>query len=61
MDSLVDINYIYDSTVDKSSLDANRLLIKQKNLTPVNDTQVLVILVVKLSLMQIHSVIQAII
>jgi hypothetical protein len=39
MDSLVDINYIYDSTVDKSSLDANRLLIKQKNLTPVNDTQ----------------------
>lgn len=39
MDSLVDINYIYDSSVDKSSLDANRLLIKQKNLTPVNDTQ----------------------
>ena len=39
MDSLVDINYIYDSTVDKSSLDANRLVIKQKNLTPVNDTQ----------------------
>lgn len=39
MDSLIDINYIYDSTVDKSSLDANRLLIKQKNLTPINDQQ----------------------